>query len=246
MIMKHLLGTELERLGSRRVRLLSAGVALVAAACWMSPSAEARPAQSAPITQPATAYGDGPPSSLVEVGDAAKELFDAARLSHWSAADVALQTMKVSGAALPTRWSTPDLGSRLLNRLAEVETSLSARQRVETMDFANGITRLVADLSSEYEMPVPYALVLLDYYGRELELGIAASDQNRLTQATADLQQTWNGFERTVLQRGALDEARRFTDSVAQLVDARVPGDFVVPAQAELAAVDDLKRLFKP
>jgi len=93
---------------------------------------------------------------------------------------------------------------------------------------------------------VPYALVLLDYYGRESELGIAAGDQNRLTQATADLQQTWNGFERTVLQRGALDEARRFTDSVAQLVDARVPGDFVAPAQAELAAVDDLKRLFKP
>jgi len=114
------------------------------------------------------------------------------------------------------------------------------------MDFANGITRLVADLSSEYRTPVPYALVLLDYYGRELQVGIAAGDQHRLTQATADLQQTWNGFERTVLQEGAVDEARRVTDSVAQLVDARAPDDFVAPTQAELAAVEAVKRLFKP
>jgi len=31
-----------------------------------------------------------------------------------------------------------------------------------------------------------------------------------------------------------------------KLVDARVPGDFVAPTRAELAAVDALKRLFKP
>jgi 6,7-dimethyl-8-ribityllumazine synthase len=114
------------------------------------------------------------------------------------------------------------------------------------MNFANGVTRLVADLSTEYRMPVPYALVLLDYYGRELELGIAAGDRIRLARATADLQQTWNRFAETVLQRGAVDDARRMTDSVAQLVGARVPGDFVAPTGEELAAVDALKRLFKP
>jgi hypothetical protein len=246
MIMNHLLRTELDRPGSLRVRMVSTGVALVAAVCWTSRPADARPAQSSPITQHATAYVDAPPSSLVEVGDAAKELFDAARLSNWSDADVALQALKTSGAALPTKWSTPDLASQLVSHLAEVESSVSARLRVQTMELANGITRLVADLSSQYQMSVPYALVLLDYYGRELELGIAAGDQVRLARATADLQQTWNRFERTVLQRGAVDDARRFTDIVAQLVDAHVPGDFVAPTRAELAAVDALKRLFKP
>ena len=166
----------------RRVRLLSVGVALVAAVGWTSRPADARAGELAPITRQAT---------------------------------------------------------------AEVEASVSARQRLQSMDLANGITRLVADLSSEYRLPVPYALVLLDYYGRELELGIAAGDQVRLAQATADLQQTWDRFEDTVLERDAVDEARRFTDSVAQLVDARAPGDFVAPTRAELAAVDALKRLFK-
>jgi hypothetical protein len=192
------------------------------------------------------AYVDGPPSALVAVGDSARQLFDAARLSNWSDAEVALQTMKTSGEELPTTWSTPDLASRLVSRLAEVDASVAARQRVQTMDYANGITRLVADLSSEYRMPAPYALVLLEYYGRELELGIVTGDRVRLAQATADLQQTWNGFERTVLERGAVDDARRFTDSVAQLLGARVPDDYVLPTREALAAADALKKVFTP
>jgi hypothetical protein len=246
MIANHLLRTEPERAGSRRVRRLSASVALVAAVCWTSVPADARSGQSSPVMQQSTADVDRPPLSLVEIGDASVQLFDAARLSNWSDADRAVESMNRSSEELPARWSTPDLARRLLSRLAEVKASVSARQRVQTMDFANGITRLVADLSSDYQMPVPYALVLLDYYGRELELGIAAGDPIRLSRATADLQQTWNRFESTILQAGATDDARRLTDSVAQLMDARVPGDFVAPTQAELAAVDALKKLFKP
>jgi hypothetical protein len=231
--------------GSMTVKPLL-GIALMAAALLACGPADAGPAQSSAIAQQATAYVDGPPSSLVEVGDSARAIFDAARLSKWSDADVALHNMRTSAAALPTKWSTPDLAARLSSRLAEVDASVSARQRVQTMDFANGITRLTADLSTEYRLPMPYALALLDYYGRELQLGIAAGDRARLAQATADLQQTWNRFERTVLERGAIDDARRVTDSVAQLVDARAPEDFVAPTEAELAAVDHLKKMFRP
>jgi hypothetical protein len=246
MTMNYLLRTERERPGSRRVRLMSIGVALLAVIGWRCRPADARSAQSPPTTAQATAYVDGPPSSLAEVGGSAKQLFDAARLSNWSGADVAVQTLKTSRAALPTTWSTPDLARRLLTCLAEVEASVSARQRLQSMDLANEITRFVADLSSEYRLPAPYALELLDYYGRELELGIAAGDRIRLTQTTADLQQTWNRLQRTVLELGAVDDARRFTDSVAQLVDARAPEDFVAPTRAELAAVSALKKLFAP
>jgi hypothetical protein len=221
-------------------------VLLIAALYWTMMADAARAADSSPVIQQAPNYADEPPSSLVEVGESANAIFDAARVSNWSDADIAVQAMKTSSAALPTTSSTPDLGSRLSSRLADVQASVSARQRVQTMDFANGITRLVADLSADYRMPVPYALVLLNYYGRELELGIAAGDPGRLRRATADLQQTWNRFERTVLQKGAVDAARRVTDSVSQLVQARVPADFVAPTRAELAAVDALKPLFKP
>jgi hypothetical protein len=219
---------------------------LLAALCWFCRPADASAEQSLSVVQQATAYADSAPSALLVVGETAKELFDAARLSNWPDADVALQDMKTSAADLPNTWSRPDLASQLQRRLAEVEDTVSARQRVQTMDFANGITRLVADLSAEYQTPLPYALVLLDYYGRELELGIAAGDQARLKRATADLRQTWNRFQRIILQRGAVEDARRFTDSVAQLEGAQTPGDFVESIRAELAAVDRLNKIFKP
>ncbi len=134
--------------------------------------------------------------------------------------------MTESAANLPTSRSKPDLAARLQSRIEEVGNTVSTRQRLETMDGANAITRLAAELSAEHQPEIPYALVLLDYYGRELELGIAAGDQARLKRAAADLRQTWNEFERTILQRGAVDEARRFTDFVVQLEGAKAPGDF--------------------
>jgi hypothetical protein len=112
------------------------------------------------------------------------------------------------------------------------------------MIVANAITQLVADLSEEYQTKLPYALVMLGYYGRELEIGIAMGDHARLQQAVADLQQTWNRFETIILQRGAVDDARRFTDIVAQLDRARTPADFVEPTRAELDAVLRLKGIF--
>jgi hypothetical protein len=86
---------------------------------------------------------------------------------------------------------------------------------------------------------------MLGYYGRELELGIAAGDHARLKQALDDLQQTWNRFEPIVLQRGAVDEARRFTDIVAQLDGAKKPDDFVEPTRAELDGVVRLKDVLR-
>jgi hypothetical protein len=222
------------------------GLVLIMAVCWHSRAADASAAESTSVVQQSTRDVDGPPLTLVVVGETAKALFDAARLSNWRDADVAFQAMKTSAADLPTTWSNPDLASRLQSRVAEVEDAVSARHRVPTMDFANEITRLVCELSAEYQTPFPYALVLLDYYGRELQLGIAAGDRARLKRATEDLQQTWNRFERTILQRGSVEDVRRVTDSVAQLVGAQAPEDFVAATRAEQAAVDHLKRLFNP
>ena len=49
------------------------------------------------------------------------------------------------------------------------------------------MTRLVAELSAPYQAEIPYKIILLDYYGRQLELGLAASNPATLKRATADL-----------------------------------------------------------
>ena len=209
---------------------------LIAAGCVGRESPRASADQSSPVVRQAPAGVNSPPPALLDVGETAEELFDAARVSNWKDAAIALRTMNESADELPVTFSKAGLTAQLQSRLEELSDTVSQQQRLRTMDFANQITQLVADLSGKYQTQVPYALVMLGFYGRELELGIAAGDQARLKQAAADLRQTWNRFEGRVLQRGAVDEARRFTDIVVQLEGAQTTADFVEPTREELDA----------
>jgi hypothetical protein len=119
-------------------------------------------------------------------------------------------------------------------------------QRLDAMADANLVTRLVADLTAEFQTAVPYEAVMLGYYGHQLEVGIAAGQPSALAQAVADLRSTWNRIEPAIEQRGHIEEARRFTDIVVQLEGAKRPADFVAPTRAEFAEADRIVQLFRP
>jgi hypothetical protein len=220
------------------------------------PSGCSRPAQAPPVVTQAPAAtsanaaaspvaADAPPAALVRLGESAEGLFDAASASQWQTATEQLQALNAAASELP-RLPKVDLVAQLRSRIDDVTQSVTARNRVETMDFANGITRIVADLSAGFHTDVPIDIVMLDYYGRQLELGIATGRLATLTRAAAELRQQWNHIEPTIEQRGHAGEARRFTDIVVQLEGAQRPADFAAPARAELAAVDRLEAIFKP
>ena len=212
---------------------------------------QAAPIANRSVSTPAAApnvipAAERPPDALVQIGELAKDLFDAARTSNWSNVAGAVQSLKESISVLSSPRLKPDLTAQLRSRISDLERSAKARRRVQSMDFANSITRLVAELSAPYQTEIPYEIVLLDYYGRQLQLGLVASRPSTLKQATADLRQTWNAVEPSILRRGHVDDARRFTDIVVQLEGATHPSDFVAPVRAELAAVDRLEKIFKP
>jgi hypothetical protein len=201
---------------------------------------------AAPTVAASASVGGGPPSALTQIGESAKELFDAARTSRWNDAAASVQTLKESAATLSDTGLKPDLFTQLRSRLADLEDSEKARRRVQTMDYANSITRIVAELCAPYQPAIPYRVVLLDYYGRQLELGLAASRPSTIKQASADLRQTWNSVEPSILEHGHVEDARRFTDIVVQIEGAKRPADFVAPVRAELAEVGQLEKIFTP
>jgi hypothetical protein len=228
--------------------LLLVGTAVSANACsrpGQTPPAATQAPAATGANQPGPLFADAPPAALVSVGESAEGLFDAARASQWQAGVVQLQLLNEAASQLP-HLPKADLVAQLWSRIDDVRQSTAAHRRVETMDSANSITRIVADLSAEFQTEVPIAVVMLDYYGRQLELGIAAGRQSTLTQATADLRQQWDRTKPTIEQRGHADEAGRFTDIVVQLEGARKTADFAVPTRAELDAVDRLEGIFKP
>jgi hypothetical protein len=187
---------------------------------------------------------DRPPAALVQIGETATSLFDAAYASDWRTATEMVQALNESASALPAL-PKQDLVAQLQSLVQYVTQHVSGQQRVQTMDDANGLTRVVADLAATFQTQVPYEVVMLGYYGRQLELGIAAQKPSTLTQAAADLQSTWNRIEPTIERRGDIEDARRFSDTVAQLIGARRPADFVSPTRAALTEAGRIEKLFR-
>ena len=222
-------------------------IALAASmACSQKPAAAPAPQAATPAPQPdRIARADRPPLELALVGESAVSLFDAAVAADWTSAQDVLQDLNHAASSLPAEMPKPDLVAKLQTRLMWVEGHVADKQRVETMDDANAITRLVADLSAEYQTDIPYEIVLLGYYGRQLEQGIAAGQVQTLTQASTDLRSTWNRIEPAVERRGRIDDAKRFTDIVVQLEGARRLAQFVAPTRAELTEAGRLAAMFR-
>lgn len=226
-----------------------AAVPLMLSGCSRSEQTPATVAEAPAEVQtptPATVSADAPPAVLVRMGESAEELFDSALASRWQTATQQLQALNDDATQLPSDLPKADLIGQLRANIEALQGSTAAHNRVEAMDSANKVTRIVADLSADFQTDVPIGVVMLDYYGRQLELGIAKGDQATLAQATADLRQQWDRLQPTILQRGGVDEAKQFNDIVVQLEGARLPADFAAPTRAELDAVDRLESIFNP
>jgi hypothetical protein len=226
------------------VLLLAASVVAVAG-CSQQPAPPPQTAASAPADTRAIPAADRPPAALVGIGDTAKQLFDAAFAADWRAANEWMMAITESVAALPSGLPKPDLVAQLGTLVAALNDHVAAQERVATMDDSNTVTRLVADVSAEFQTTVPYEAVMLGFYGRQLELGLAAVRPSVLSRAVTDLRSTWNRLQPVILQRGHTDDARRFTDIVIQLEGAKRPAEFVAPTRAEMAEADRIEALFR-
>jgi hypothetical protein len=187
---------------------------------------------------------DRPPDSLRRLGQSAMELFDAAWASDWTWAADRLQGLHGAESDLPADLPTPDLVPQLHSRVATASNAANNRQRVETMDAANAITQLVAELSAEYPCTVPYQVKLLGYYARQIEVGIASERMPTIARASTDLEATWNQVQPVIEQFGQIAAARRLADLVADVIGASRPADVDRPARAILVAVDNLETAF--
>jgi hypothetical protein len=195
-------------------------------------------AQSAPTA-------DRPPAALQQLGESAKGLFDAAYASDWRSASERMQSLNDAASALPMDLPKADIVGHIKTAVQYAGDGTSARDRIETMEEANLITRLAADLSALFQPPVPYEATMLGYYGRQLELGLVASRPSLLAQSADALQSTWSRLQPTLERGGHTDEAKRFMDILVQLVGAQRPAQYVAPTRAELTEADRIEQLLR-
>jgi hypothetical protein len=182
--------------------------------------------------------------SLLQVGQCATDLFDAAAASDWDRAAEDLQSLNEAALEVPDDLPRLDLVAKLQSNVADVTDATNTKQRIETMDAANAITQVVAGLSAQYEPVVPYNVKMLGYYGRQIELGLASGRPADSRQAVSDLATAWNRIEPAIARRGHADDARHFSDLVVNLTGAERPSDVLAAAGAERVAAARIERLF--
>ncbi|MEO7986995.1 MAG: hypothetical protein ABI766_10715 [Gemmatimonadales bacterium] len=186
------------------------------------------------------------PKVLVDAGEHAENLYDAAKANMWVTAGRRLESLAADVARLHT---VADSGSRtgadrLDREVAALRSSLIRRERHETMVEANQVTLVVANMTGAYEPRVPIAVTRLDFYGRELEIWSEAGAAARLDSAARGVRHEWDGVHSAVSARSPA-VARKFDSLVTRVERAESPAEYRRLARQELAEVDDLERVFE-
>lgn len=186
-------------------------------------------------TVPASAV----PAEHPAPGELAENLYDAARAGDWSTAGAKLDSLR--GAVSP---SPADSGVQ--SRLATLAQAIPARDEIRTMEASNALTRDFARASASGSR-VPVEVVMLDYYGRELQIGASEGNAGlpRLQRTSDSIRSAWEAVRPRVERRGGATESRRFSALIQQVRAAGTPAEYGALAIPVLDEVDRLEAVFE-
>lgn len=206
------------------------------------------PASAASVAAPAATPAPGTdsvPVTLSKIGGDGEDLYDQAKARQWPQMAAKMTDLKQRMPQLPT-----DLGGATENQIklnasvVALEKSIAQKDKLGAMRVGNQITRLAADMSRPYKPAVPVEVTLLDYYGRELELGVLSKDPTSLTATVTQMRETWTTLRPVVVAHGGRVQANKFDLLMARAAATHSPTDFASIAATALNQVDGLEKVF--
>lgn len=231
--------------------LLSA-LMLIVAACSRKPAngttdstaaSTALPATPSAATPTAVSHVDSaPPPTIARVGELGENAYDAVQANQWSKAGPLADSIASGARTLPTLGGTS--AAEMAQTTDSFKAAVARRDRSAALHAANRVTRLAIEMGARYTSAMPSDVMMLDYYGRELELGAAAQDTVALRRTASDIERTWAAVRPAVESHGGAMEAKRFGDLVAQVGGATTPVAYGRLAKPLLDEVDNLEKVF--
>jgi hypothetical protein len=186
------------------------------------------------------------PTTLTNAGEYGENIYDLAKANSWAKAAAKLSLLK--NAAGQLRVDLKSAGAdedRLDTTIAAVDKAVTTKDRQAAMVEANQITRIVADMSVRFRLPVPIEVTQLDYQGRELEIWAEAKDATKLKATADDMRRTWDALRPQVESHRGAAEAKRFGELVSRVEAAKTSDEFASLATPVLDEVDNLEKVFK-
>lgn len=185
------------------------------------------------------------PPAVAAIGTHGEDLYDAVKAANWTKARAITDSLDAAVSALPSNVKTA--GSERQQLTAELDTLrrvVPAKQQAAALKAANRVTYLEARMTAQYRAATPAEVLLLDYYGRELEIWSAERNTAKLAQTSSDLQQTWSMLRPAIQAHGRADQATRTDSLVKSIVSAKSPGEYARLAKPLLDEVDELEKVF--
>jgi hypothetical protein len=182
------------------------------------------------------------PPAIEQVGAHGEALYDAATVGDWRTATASLDSLRTAVAQLPS-----DVASDTRATLTALADSLSrdiqSRQQLQAQMDANRVTYVSVDLLRPYAPTTPVQIVLMDYLGRELEIGAARNDAAKLAQTSKAIRRTWAEVRPQIASRDPA-QAMHTEALVARIEKTRTPADVRRVATPFLDEVDLLEKVF--
>jgi hypothetical protein len=185
-----------------------------------------------------------PPNPLVDVGTYGEDIYDEAKASHWPKAQTLMDSLDASAKALPSDSRIATRKAELTGVLDTLRRAVAAKQRQPALEASNRVTYLAAKMSEPYKVVTPANVVLLDYYGRELEIWAAQKNLAKLSQTAADIRSTWDAVKPAVVQHGGAAAAAKTDSIVVRIEAAKTPAQYARQATPFLNVVDELEKPF--
>ena len=183
-----------------------------------------------------------PKVAIAEIGELGENIYDLAKDKDWGKVGEKLVSLKKEAESLKSQ--AKEAKKPLSKSIAALENAVGAKDRQVTMQEANQITLIAANLSEPFHPQVPVDIARLDYYGRELELWSAVKDEAKLKKAADALRKTWDTVRPSVKKHGGTAEAKTFDGLMLKLKAAKSPKQYKSVAAPILDEVDNLEKVF--
>jgi hypothetical protein len=184
------------------------------------------------------------PAAINDVGTYGEDLYDQAKAGNWAAAQAYLDSLHAAATKLPSGDQIQSQRSQLDSAITALDQAVGARNRMAAQEAANRVTYLAAQMTTPYHGATPTEVVLLDYYGRELEIWAAQGNLAKLKETAATLESTWNAVRPAVESNGGAVAARQTDALVSQIKAAKSPAGYARVATPFLNQVDELEKVF--
>jgi hypothetical protein len=182
---------------------------------------------------------------IAEVGELGENIYDLAKGKDWTAVAGKLTSLKKEAESLKSQVKEAKEAKEKLSRsIAALEKAVGAKDQQVTMQEANQITLIAANLTEPFHPQVPVDITRLDYYGRELEIWSAVQNDAKLKEAAGALQKTWDKVRPSVTKRGGTAEAKTFDGLMLKLKAAKSAKQYKSVATPILDEVDNLEKVF--